>query len=96
VPDHCRDSSRWEGFWEPPSIRKPVDLLNPRCDRESDGKGFRWALGVCRNPFLFFTPSQRKNPMQKKTKKDVIAYRKTCQAKGTGLSHYILMDKKAK
>ena len=30
------------------------------------------------------------------TKKDVIAYRKSCQAKGTGLSHYILMDKKAK
>ena len=29
-------------------------------------------------------------------KKDVIAYRKTCKAKGTGLSHYILMDKKAK
>jgi len=29
-------------------------------------------------------------------KKDVIAYRKTCQAKGTGLSHYILMDRKAK
>jgi modified peptide precursor CbpA len=34
--------------------------------------------------------------MTKQTKKDVIAYRKTCPAKGTGLSHYILMDKKAK
>jgi modified peptide precursor CbpA len=32
----------------------------------------------------------------KNQKKDVIAYRKTCQAKGVGLSHYILMDKKAK
>ena len=30
------------------------------------------------------------------SKKDVIAYRKTCKATGTGLSHYILMDKKAK
>jgi modified peptide precursor CbpA len=29
-------------------------------------------------------------------KKTVIAYRKKCQAKGTGLSHYILADKKAK
>ena len=29
-------------------------------------------------------------------KKDVVAYRKSCRAKGTGLSHYILMDKKAK
>ena len=32
----------------------------------------------------------------KNAKKVVIAYRKTCQAKGTGLSHYILMDKKAR
>lgn len=32
----------------------------------------------------------------KKQKKDVIAYRKSCKATGTGLSHYILMDKKAK
>ena len=32
----------------------------------------------------------------KKCKKDVIAYRKGCKAKGTGLSHYILMDRKAK
>jgi modified peptide precursor CbpA len=29
-------------------------------------------------------------------KKTVIAYRKKCQAKGTGLSHYILMDRKAR
>lgn len=34
--------------------------------------------------------------MKKQSKKAVIAYRKTCQAKGTGLSHYILMDRKAK
>ncbi len=27
-------------------------------------------------------------------KADVIAQRKRCKAKGTGLSHYILMDKK--
>ena len=31
-----------------------------------------------------------------KKKADVIAYRKSCKAKGTGLSHYILMDRKAK
>lgn len=31
-----------------------------------------------------------------KTKRNVIAYRKSCDAKGTGLSHYILMDRKAK
>jgi len=32
--------------------------------------------------------------MSKKTK--VIAHRRSCKAQGTGLSHYILMDKKAK
>jgi modified peptide precursor CbpA len=35
--------------------------------------------------------------MKKKSAgKCVIAYRKSCKAKGTGLSHYILMDRKAK
>ena len=34
--------------------------------------------------------------MKEAAKKAVIAYRKTCKATGTGLSHYILMDKKAK
>ncbi|MHB1455356.1 MAG: modified peptide precursor CbpA [Armatimonadota bacterium] len=29
-------------------------------------------------------------------KKEVIAYRKVCKASGTGLSHYILLDKKSK
>ena len=36
---------------------------------------------------------EERKPRRRKT---VIAYRKTCKAKGTGLSHYILMDKKAK
>lgn len=27
-------------------------------------------------------------------KRDVIAFRKKCKANGTGLSHYILLDKK--
>jgi len=34
--------------------------------------------------------------MKKTGKKGVVAYRKSCKAKGTGLSHYILMHKKAK
>ena len=33
---------------------------------------------------------------EKKASKDVISYRKGCKAEGTGLSHYILMDGKAK
>ena len=34
--------------------------------------------------------------MKTRPKRTVIAYRKTCPAKGTGLSHYILMNRKAK
>jgi len=34
--------------------------------------------------------------MTKKKKQTVIAQRKSCKAEGTGLSHYILMDKKPK
>ena len=29
-------------------------------------------------------------------KKEIIAYRKVCKANGTGLSHFILMNKKVK
>ena len=32
----------------------------------------------------------------KRNKNDVIASRKTCNVEGTGLSHYILVDKKTK
>ena len=38
----------------------------------------------------------KKQTQPKKTQKDVIAHRKCCKTDGTGLSHYILMDKKAK
>jgi len=31
-----------------------------------------------------------------KHRKAVIAYRKTCKTSGTGLSHYILLEKKSK
>ncbi|MBI4024026.1 MAG: modified peptide precursor CbpA [Verrucomicrobia bacterium] len=37
--------------------------------------------------------------MKKKTqkaKKDIIAQRKTCKAKGIGLSHYVMMEAKKK
>lgn len=33
---------------------------------------------------------------KEKDEKKVVAVRKTCKADGTGLSHYILMDKEAK
>jgi len=65
---------------------------------------------VCRNPF-FFAQSKKVDAMDKTTKPNepmktkerektsrdpIIACRKRCDADGTGLSHYILMDKKAK
>ncbi|MBW8035089.1 MAG: modified peptide precursor CbpA [Planctomycetes bacterium] len=37
-----------------------------------------------------------KKDEKKTTKSDVIATRKACKTDGTGLSHYILMDKKTK
>ncbi|MBI4824602.1 MAG: modified peptide precursor CbpA, partial [Nitrospirae bacterium] len=38
----------------------------------------------------------KKKTEKESGKKDVIAYRKACKAEGTGLSHYILMDRKKK
>jgi len=38
----------------------------------------------------------KKNGAKKAAKKTVIASRKSCKATGTGLSHYVLMDPKAK
>lgn len=35
-------------------------------------------------------------PKTNKPKADVVATRKSCAATGTGLSHYILMDRKGK
>lgn len=34
-------------------------------------------------------------PAPRTDRPDVIAMRKTCDATGTGLSHYVLMDKEA-
>jgi modified peptide precursor CbpA len=38
----------------------------------------------------------KKQSSVKKSQKDIIASRKRCKADGTGLSHYILMDRKGK
>ena len=46
--------------------------------------------------FFFVSVPRKEVRMKNQPKKKVIAYRKSCPAKGTGLSHYILMDKKAK
>jgi modified peptide precursor CbpA len=59
--------------------------------KDSDGRSA--SVGIL---FLLLVDIFIKEECMKKTSKKVIAYRKTCPAKGTGLSHYILMDKKAK
>jgi modified peptide precursor CbpA len=42
------------------------------------------------------SPESKPNTKSDKTRPDVIAIRKTCDAEGTGLSHYVLMDKLVK
>lgn len=37
-----------------------------------------------------------KGMKNQRTKKNVVAYRRSCEVNGTGLSHYILMDRKNK
>ncbi len=41
-------------------------------------------------------PVTKGSRMKRSPRKAVIAYRKSCKAKGTGLSHYILMDRKVR
>ena len=40
--------------------------------------------------------NKRKAVKKDNAKKDIISYRRACDVQGTGLSHYILMDKKGK
>lgn len=42
------------------------------------------------------TAVRKPDPQPAKPRPDVIATRKTCAADGTGLSHYVLMDKAVK
>jgi modified peptide precursor CbpA len=82
-------------------IREPEDLLERTTNRNLMVKGFDGPLVVCRGPFCLAGQTRKEHEMKKqdrskKTQKDVIASRKRCKAEDTGLSHYILMDKKAR
>lgn len=64
----------------------------------------RISASACAWPTSFFahrrnavneTPD-RKTETQSDARPAVIAIRKTCDAEGTGLSHYVLMDKQVK
>ncbi len=77
-----------------PTTREPEDLLR-REKRILTVKGFGGRSTSAEALFLLFE-AMKGTPMKKSKKKDVIAFRKRCKAKGTGLSHYILMDRKGK
>ena len=42
------------------------------------------------------TPAEVAKKPRPQPRPDLIAIRKTCDAEGTGLSHYVLMDKQVK
>jgi modified peptide precursor CbpA len=45
---------------------------------------------------VIVTQNDKEKKMKKKTPLTIIAVRKSCKADGTGLSHFILMDKQVK
>lgn len=57
-------------------------------------KDFGASAWMFRSPFFVFGPTRKEFSMNKGKK--IVAFRKTCKATGTGLSHYILMDRKGK
>jgi modified peptide precursor CbpA len=82
------------------TIREPEDLLdvtnegrNPM-ERISD-KSCAWPafLIAHRSNAVNTNPESRTEAQPRPA---IIAIRKTCDAEGTGLSHYVLMDKQAK
>jgi len=86
-------SGKASNAWDDPKVRRPAEYLNNWNLMEKDSGEPSLAL---RNPFFLCRNNTTKEgqAMSKKTK--VIAHRRSCKAQGTGLSHYILMDKKAK
>ena len=77
------------------SIREPEDLQEKKGEQKSMVKG----SAERRSPFFIPIMQLQKGVIMKssnKEKKKIIAIRKTCKTDGTGLSHYILMDKEVK
>jgi len=50
----------------------------------------------CASEFMLKNLNDDKTKQASSPRPDVIAIRKTCDAEGTGLSHYVLMDKQVK
>ena len=83
-----------------PRARRPAGSDSPGA--KSDGKGFGQALRLADAPIrasefmLKHLTETKQDGKQASSRPDVIAIRKTCDAEGTGLSHYVLMDKQVK
>ena len=97
---HWWGPPRWEGRLRR-TIREPEDLLDLIHEDEIRWKGFRQALAAADVLHCASEKIVKKSPptpaeVSKKPRPDVIAIRKTCDAEGTGLSHYVLMDKQVK
>ena len=88
------------------TIREPEDLLDLIHEDEIRWKGFRQALALADVLYSASekivktssipTPAEVTKKPRPQPRPDVIAIRKTCDAEGTGLSHYVLMDKQVK
>ena len=87
------------------TIREPEDLLDLIHEDEIRWKGFRQGLApadvlFCASEKIVkkspLTPAEVSKKPRPQPRPDVIAIRKTCDAEGTGLSHYVLMDKQVK
>ena len=88
------------------TIREPEDLLDLIHEDEIRWKGFRQGLAPadvlhCASEKIVKTstlptPRETSKKPRPQPRPDLIAIRKTCDAEGTGLSHYVLMDKQVK
>jgi modified peptide precursor CbpA len=84
-----------------PKARRPAGYVQRGA--ESDGKGFGKAVACRRSSctseskMTKIVPVQSPSPQSAaQTRPALIAIRKTCDAQGTGLSHFVLMDKQVK
>ena len=83
------------------TIREPEDLLDLIHEDEIRWKGFRQGLApadvlYCASEKIVKKSALTPAEVSKKPRPEIIAIRKTCDAEGTGLSHYVLMDKQVK
>jgi modified peptide precursor CbpA len=83
------------------SIREPEDLLDLINEGRDPMERVSARLRACRRPSskseLVMKHENHTDPKGRADRRpEIIAIRKTCDAEGTGLSHFVLMDKQVK